>query len=62
MDVITTKLTNALMLPALQQKFRESFVTVAKEALSGVIEEIVSPSKKEIQELREHLGHKTDEI
>ena len=62
MDVITTKLSSALMLPALQQKFRESFVCVAKEALKDILQEVVAPLKQEIQELRGKVQLKTDEL
>ncbi|XP_071078610.1 uncharacterized protein [Haliotis cracherodii] len=61
-DVITTKLVNTLMMPELQDKFRESFTSVATAVISGLVKDIVAPLQKEIVDLRQELEEKTDEL
>ncbi|XP_046563249.1 uncharacterized protein LOC124272152 [Haliotis rubra] len=61
-DVLTSKLTSALMLPQLQDKFKQAFMLVAKDVVEAVLREYIEPMQKEIKELRTELRMKTDEL
>ena len=61
-DVLTSKLSGALMLPQLQKKFQETFMKVATELISEHMKTMIVPLKQEIKELRAELHQKTDEL
>ncbi len=61
-DILTTKLSSALMLPKLQEKFQDMFLQLAREIISDHVKDILAPMQRKIVDLEEALEVKTDEL
>ncbi len=55
-DVLTSKLSSALMLPQLQLKFQQAFMKIAKEVIYEHVQTIVNPLHDEIDTLRREIN------
>lgn len=57
---MTTKLSNALLLPEIETKFRDLFMTISREIINKLLEEHLTPLKKQIAEQQQQAQMKTD--
>ncbi len=61
-DVLTSKLSKALMLPQLQEKFQVAFMKVATELMTEHVRSLVEPLQREVAELKKEIAPLKQEV